>query len=68
MCSHMDICHMEDGINNFFKQYEPSIDFLEMYAILIFLDIKAKDLQNFHLQFFCDNQPMVDTLTNKFQS
>ena len=48
-----------------FKQYEPSIDFLEMYAILIFLDIKAKDLQNFHLQFFCDNQPMVDALTNK---
>ena len=49
----------------FFKQYQPSIDFLEMYAILIFLDIKAKNLQNYHLHFFCDNQPTVDALTNK---
>ena len=49
----------------FFDQYHPSIDFLEMYAILIFIDIKANDLQNYHLHFFCDNQPTVDTLTNK---
>ena len=49
----------------FFDQYHPSIDFLEMYTILIFIDIKAKDLQNYHLHFFCDNQPTVDALTNK---
>ena len=52
----------------FFQQYQPLIDFLEMYATLIFLDIKAKDLQNYHLHFFCDNQPTVDALTNKSSS
>ena len=56
---------MVGGDPVFFTEYHPSIDFLEMYVILIFLDSKRKEIENHHLQFFSDNQPMVDTLTSK---
>ena len=39
-----------------------------MYAIFIFLDIKKHKLENFKLQFFSDNQPTVDALTNRSSS
>ena len=49
----------------FFRQYQLSIGFLEMYVMLIFLDVKRHQLENHHLQFFSDNQPTVDALTSK---
>ena len=52
----------------FFKCYQPSTDFLEMYTILIFIDIKKHQLENCYIQFFSDNQPTVDTLTNRTSS
>ena len=48
----------------FFQDYQPSIDFLEIYVILIFLDIKRHSIENHHLQFYSNNQPTVDALTN----
>ena len=39
-----------------------------MYTMLIFLDIKKHKLENFKLQFFSDNQPTVDALTNRSSS
>ena len=36
----------------FFKCYQPSIDFLKMYTILIFINIKKHQLENCYIQFF----------------
>ena len=47
----------------FFEQFNPSIDFLEMYTILIFLDNKCDQLANYNLQFYSDNMPTVETLS-----
>ena len=47
----------------FFQQFNPSIDFFKMYAILIFLQNKRKQLQDFYVQFFSDNMPTVETLS-----
>ena len=52
----------------FFKCYQPSIDLLEMYTILIIIDIKKHQLENCYIQFFSDNQPTVDALTNRTSS
>lgn len=46
-------------------QNSPSIDFLEIYAILVFLDMKGPELLDTFLFFKSDNMPTVDTLTNK---
>ena len=43
----------------------PSIDFLEMFAILVFLDMKGVDLCDNIIHFKSDNQPTVDSLANK---
>ena len=43
----------------------PSIDFLKMYVVLIFLDMKGVDLRDSIIYFKSDNQPTLDTLTNK---
>ena len=43
----------------------PSIDLLEMFAILVFLDMKGAELSESIIHFKSDNQPTVDTLTNK---
>ena len=55
---------MVSGIQ--FSLQIPSFNRLfRMYVILMFLDSKRKEIENHHLQFFSDNQPMVDTLTPK---
>ena len=37
---------------HFFQEYQPSIDFLEMYVMLIILDVKRHQIENHYLQFF----------------
>ena len=47
----------------FFQQFNPSIDFLKMYVILIFLDNKQHQLADYNLHFYSDNMLTVETLS-----
>lgn len=49
----------------FFSQFNSSIDFLKMYAILIFLEAKRSQLADYQLRFFSNNMPTVNTLTTR---
>ena len=48
----------------YIEQTQPSIDFLEMYAILIFLVMQGSSLTNHWILFRSDNMPTVDALNN----
>ena len=47
----------------FFQQFNPLINFLEMYTILIFIQSKKEQLQDFNVLFFSDNLLTVETLS-----
>ena len=49
----------------YITETNPSIDFLEMFVILVCLDMKGAELSNSIIHCKSDNQPTVDTLTNK---
>ena len=59
---HMDACAMEV---KFFKKFNPSIDFLELYALLARVVAWVPHLTNCTVLFPSDNTPTVHALINK---
>ena len=48
----------------FFKLHEPSIEFLELYAITLNVYLWPKEVQNRRIVLFCDNQSVVSMINS----
>ena len=53
---------------NFVKDYQPSIEFLELYGLAVAVYIWAKQLENTRALVFCDNEAVVYMINNSSSS
>ena len=44
---------------NFVKDFDPSIEYLELYALVVTVDLWAKHFANKRVLIFCDNEAVV---------
>ena len=52
----------------FLKECEPSIEYVELYALVVAVEIWAQSLRNRRVGIFCDNQSVVHMVNNSTSS
>ena len=59
-------CHWTFGIweNNFIDQMDPSIAFLELFALVMAIFVWAAELKDIRIRIFCDNQSVISMVNN----
>ena len=60
--------HMPSGQKNFIEQFEPSIEFLELYAVVVTVVNWLDRFKNKRIMLHCDNQAVVSMVNNNTSS
>lgn len=53
---------------DFIEMYDPSIQFLELFALTVGIFLYSHQFRNRHVQIFCDNQAVVQMVNNDTSS
>ena len=60
--------HGSSGMSNLFATYQPSIEYLELYGVLIGVLLWIKKYKNRRVTLFCDNQSVVAMINSNTSS